>query len=57
MVVYPTLGEGVIPLIGNRALSRLYASALQTAGFSSEAVESRDACLRGFLALHEMRRG
>ena len=57
MAVYPTLGEGVIPLIGNRALSRLYASALQAAGFSSESVDSRDACLRGFLALHEMRRG
>ena len=57
MAVYPALGEGVIPLIGNHALSRLYASALQAAGFSSEAVESRDACLRGFLALHEMRRG
>jgi 2-dehydro-3-deoxygalactonokinase len=57
MAVYPTLGEGVIPLIGNRALSRLYASALQAAGFSSDAVESREACLRGFLALHEMRRG
>jgi 2-dehydro-3-deoxygalactonokinase len=57
MGVYPTLSESVIPLIGNRALCHLYASALRTAGISSELIESRAACLRGFQALHEMRRG
>jgi 2-dehydro-3-deoxygalactonokinase len=55
MAVYPTLGAGVIPLVGNRPLCRLYASALAVAGLSSELVESRDACLRGFRAVHEMR--
>lgn len=55
MAVYPTLGAGVIPLVGNRLLCRLYASALAAAGLSSEMVESRDACLRGFRALHELR--
>jgi 2-dehydro-3-deoxygalactonokinase len=57
MAVYPTLGAGAIPLVGNRSLCRLYASALGVAGLSSELVESRDACLRGFRALHEMRHG
>jgi 2-dehydro-3-deoxygalactonokinase len=57
MAVYPTLGERVIPLIGNAALCRLYASALRSAGISSELVESRAACLRGFRALHEMHHG
>ena len=55
--VYPTLSESVIPLIGNRALCHLYASALRTAGVSSELIESRAACLRGFRALHEIRHG
>lgn len=55
MAIYPTLGDGVIPLIGNRPLCRLYAAALGAAGISSELIESRDACLRGFRALHEMR--
>lgn len=57
LAVYPTLGESVVPLIGNAALCRLYASALHTAGVSSEVIESRDACLRGFRALHEMHHG
>jgi 2-dehydro-3-deoxygalactonokinase len=55
LVVYPTLGDSVIPLIGNSALCRLYASALRAAGVSSRSIESREACLRGFHALHEMR--
>ena len=57
MAVYRTLGEGVVPLIGNQQLCRLYASALGSAGISSELIDSREACLRGFRALHEMRHG
>ena len=57
LAVYPTLRDGVVPLIGNAALSRLYASALLAAGVRSEAFDSRAACLRGFRALHEMCRG
>lgn len=57
LAVYPTVGESIVPLIGNSALCRLYASALRTAGVSSEAIESRDACLLGFRALHEMQHG
>jgi 2-dehydro-3-deoxygalactonokinase len=53
--VYPTVGNAVIPLIGNRALCHLYASALVAAGASGELIDSRTACLRGFRALHEMR--
>lgn len=53
--LYPMLGGSVIPLVGNPALCRLYASALRTVGVSSESIESREACLRGFRALHEMR--
>lgn len=57
MAVYPTVGDVAIPLIGNLPLCRLYASALGAAGLSSELIESRAACLRGFRALHEMRHG
>jgi 2-dehydro-3-deoxygalactonokinase len=57
MAVYRTLGESVIPLIGNQRLCRLYASALGSARISSELIDSREACLRGFRALHEMCNG
>jgi 2-dehydro-3-deoxygalactonokinase len=57
LTVYPTVRDGVVPLIGNSALCRLYASALGAAGVRSEAIDSRAACLRGFRALHEMCRG
>lgn len=57
MAVFPAVGKSVVPLIGNRALSRLYASALDTLGVSSELIDSREACLRGFRALHEIRHG
>jgi 2-dehydro-3-deoxygalactonokinase len=57
LAVYPTLRDGVVPLIGNAALCRLYASALAASGVRSEAIDSRAACLRGFRALHEMCRG
>jgi 2-dehydro-3-deoxygalactonokinase len=56
MVVYPSLRNGVVPLIGNRALCELYASALNADGIASALIESRTAVLRGFRALHEMRR-
>ncbi|HEY0683242.1 MAG TPA: 2-dehydro-3-deoxygalactonokinase [Steroidobacter sp.] len=55
MAVYPTAGEALVPLIGNRALCTLYASALQAAGVASELVDSRTACLHGFRSLHELR--
>lgn len=55
MAVYPSVGAASIPLIGNRALCQLYASALATVGMSGELIDSRAACLRGFRALHEMR--
>jgi 2-dehydro-3-deoxygalactonokinase len=55
LTVYPTLSDAVVPLIGNRALCTLYASALRAASVSTELIESREACLRGFRALHELR--
>jgi 2-dehydro-3-deoxygalactonokinase len=57
LAVYPMVRDGVVPLIGNSALCRLYASALTAAGVRTEAVDSRTACLRGFRALHELRHG
>jgi 2-dehydro-3-deoxygalactonokinase len=57
LAVYPGVRDGVVPLIGNNALGRLYASALGAAGIRSEAIDSRTACLRGFRALHELRHG
>ncbi|WP_343614869.1 2-dehydro-3-deoxygalactonokinase [Novosphingobium sp.] len=49
----PGLAEAPVPLIGNEPLSRLYAAALASVGVESRLVASRDACLRGFCALHE----
>jgi 2-dehydro-3-deoxygalactonokinase len=57
MAVYPTAGDAAVPLIGNRVVCTLYASALNAAGIASEIVDSRTACLRGFKALHELRHG
>jgi 2-dehydro-3-deoxygalactonokinase len=55
LAVYPAAARGVVPLIGNRALCRLYASALGAAGVASEVIDSREACMRGFHALHQKR--
>lgn len=49
----PGLADAPVPLIGNEALSRLYASALASVGVESRVVASREACLQGFRALHE----
>jgi len=57
MAVYPGLVEGAVPLVGNEPLCKLYASALRSVGVSSELVESRAACIRGFSALHRARHG
>lgn len=49
----PGLADAPVPLIGNEPLSRLYAAALASVGVETRLVGSRDACLRGFRALHE----
>jgi 2-dehydro-3-deoxygalactonokinase len=55
LAVYPMLVNKQIPLVGNGPLCGLYASALRSAGVSSEMVESRAACVQGFFALHRAR--
>ncbi len=57
LAVNSSIRNDVVPLIGNRALCRLYATALSSIGIASELIDSREACLRGFRALHEMRHG
>jgi 2-dehydro-3-deoxygalactonokinase len=57
LAVYPTLVNGVVPLVGNAPLCKLYSAALRTVGVQSESVESRAACVRGFYALHRARHG
>ena len=52
LAIYPQLQGTTIPLIGNEALSVLYAAALASVGIKSSLVSSKDACLSGFLALH-----
>ena len=52
---YPDLYGATVPLIGNGPLCRLYASALDGAGIASRLVDSREACLGGFRALHAAR--
>jgi 2-dehydro-3-deoxygalactonokinase len=53
--LYPDLAATTVPLVGNAALSRLYASALTSVGVASRLVDSRLACLHGFSALHQAR--
>lgn len=50
---FPGFGDGTVTLVGNGPLSRLYAAALESVDVASVSVDSQDACLRGFLALHE----
>lgn len=52
LAVFPTLGTGVVPLVGNEALGRLYAAALDAAGIASRQIASQQACLLGFRAIH-----
>jgi 2-dehydro-3-deoxygalactonokinase len=55
LAAYPKLSLAEVPLIGNGPLSRLYASALGRNGVASRFIDSREACLRGFRALREVR--
>jgi 2-dehydro-3-deoxygalactonokinase len=55
LALNPGLASSSVPLVGNPALCRLYASALGSIGVSTRVVDSRDACLTGFRALHEAR--
>lgn len=57
LAAYPGLAQAEVPLIGSGPLSRLYASALAGNGIASRFIDSRDACLRGFRALHDARHG
>jgi 2-dehydro-3-deoxygalactonokinase len=57
LAVYPEIRAGMVPLIGNGPLCKLYASALRAVGVASELIESREACLRGFRALHSAHHG
>ena len=50
--VHPDMARACVPLIGSGTVCRLYASALQAAGVETRFVDSRDACIAGFLALH-----
>lgn len=54
--IHPELGRAPVPLIGSGPLCALYASALSTIGAESRFVDSREACVRGFSALHAARR-
>lgn len=52
MAIHPGLAKASVPLVGSGPVCRLYASALSALGVESWVVDSRDACIRGFLALH-----
>lgn len=49
--VYGPLNR-VVPLIGNPVVASLYAAALRLLGAEGRTVASRDACVKGFLAVH-----
>jgi 2-dehydro-3-deoxygalactonokinase len=57
LAIFPELANATVPLIGNEKLCRLYASALAGAGIGSQLIDSRDACVQGFRALHLARAG
>lgn len=57
LALFPELGDRPLPLVGNAALSILYAAALAASGIASEIVDSRQACVAGFRAVHEARHG
>lgn len=49
------LSQASVPLIGSGPVCRLYASALAAAGVDSHFVDSREACIAGFTALHHQK--
>ncbi len=54
LAIHPGLKGASIPLIGNGPLCELYAGALEQLGMQSWYVDSRQACLAGFGALHRV---
>lgn len=51
--LWPGLARAPVPLIGHGSLSGLYVAALASVGVESRLVAPREACLRGFRAIHE----
>lgn len=56
-VLHPSRGDAPVPLIGDAALSALYADALAIGGIASETVDAGRARLAGFRALHQAAHG
>jgi len=52
LAIHPALAGARLPLIGSGPVCRLYAAALEAMGMRGFFVDSREACLRGFGALH-----
>lgn len=53
--IHPGLGSEAVPLIGSGPLCALYASALASVGIAARHIDSREACISGFQALHTAR--
>jgi 2-dehydro-3-deoxygalactonokinase len=51
--LFGDLATAPVTLIGEEYACRLYAAALDSIGIANRTVEPREACVRGFLALHE----
>lgn len=52
LAMFPALGDAVIPLVGNGALSRLYAAALSSLNIATTLIDADDASIAGFHAFH-----
>ncbi|VXC61984.1 2-dehydro-3-deoxygalactonokinase [Massilia sp. 9I] len=52
LAIHPALAGARLPLIGSGPVCRLYAAALEAVGVQGCFVDSREACLRGFSAVH-----
>jgi len=57
LALYPDLADGRVPLIGAEPTCRLYAAALARFGIAGEYVDSAQACVQGYRALHAVMAG
>jgi 2-dehydro-3-deoxygalactonokinase len=52
LAMFPTLGDAVIPLVGNGALSQLYAAALSSLNIATRLIDADQASAAGFRVFH-----
>jgi len=56
LALFPALRTAALPLVGSAPVCRLYHAALETLGIAARPIASADAIVRGFSAIHAVRR-